>query len=386
MLKAFTLSCRLLLKALVQIPAPEPRSLGRPGPKRMATLFFFVPAFILIQAIHWTGFLLDELFFRNYRKVRIDGPVFITGVPRSGTTLLHRTLSHDKRFTTFLTWELLFGLSITARKIIKGLAVVDRFAGSPLKRLLKTVEKKQTACFNQVHHTSLFQPEEDYLSLCPVMACFILVLPFPRLDLLWKMAYFDKSMPFKEEQTILAFYKSCLKKHIYFHGESKRLLSKNASFSGAITSLAETFPDARIICCTRNPAEAVPSALSSIQSGIKMFGLDHQDSIFKQRIVETMKEYYQNIERVAVSLPPEKCALVDISRISGNLEDTVRNLYQRLGLDLDTDFEQELKLAHKQSRCYQSAHNYSLEKFGIEAEDIRKELRPYWEKSRQEEI
>ncbi len=386
MFKAFILSCSLLRKALLQALAPRPRSLGRPSAKRVAMLLFFVPVFILVQAFHWIGFLIDEILFRGYRKTSVDNAVFITGVPRSGTTVLHRTLARDSRFTTFSTWELFFGLSVSARKAIMCLGRIDKFAGSPLRRLISMVERKRMASFNQVHHTSLFEPEEDYLALCPIMSCFILVLPFPRLDLLWNMAYFDRSMPEKEKRIILKFYKTCLQKHIYVHGQSKRLLSKNASFSGAIGSLSKAFPDARFICCTRDPAETIPSVLSSMKSGMKMFGVGSEESRFKERMVKTMREYYRNIEQVAGTMPSDRCAVIGISQISGNLEGTVRDLYSRFQLDITPRFAEELRRADKSAKSYRSTHDYSLEEFGIDPEQVNMKFRLSREKARNEKV
>ncbi|MEM6704121.1 MAG: sulfotransferase, partial [Acidobacteriota bacterium] len=55
-------------------------------------LLVFLLIFVPLQCVHWLGFLLDELFYRGYRRVRIERPLFILGLPRSGTTHLHRTL------------------------------------------------------------------------------------------------------------------------------------------------------------------------------------------------------------------------------------------------------------------------------------------------------
>ena len=76
------------------------------GMRRWLLLLIGLPLFCLFQLLHWLGFLLDELLFRDYRKVRIEAPVFISGIPRSGTTFVHRSLAQDRaQFTTVSTWE-----------------------------------------------------------------------------------------------------------------------------------------------------------------------------------------------------------------------------------------------------------------------------------------
>jgi len=71
-------------------------------------MFIAVPAMALGQLMHWLGFLLDDIFFRGYRTIDIKKPVFIVGIPRSGTTLFQRVLARDiDNFTGYDLWELL---------------------------------------------------------------------------------------------------------------------------------------------------------------------------------------------------------------------------------------------------------------------------------------
>jgi hypothetical protein len=63
--------------------------------------------------------------FPAFRRQQIRQPVFVLGVPRSGTTFLHRALAADAAFTTTRTWELLFAPSLCQRYLIRGLIAVD---------------------------------------------------------------------------------------------------------------------------------------------------------------------------------------------------------------------------------------------------------------------
>ena len=58
--------------------------------------------FSLLNLLHIIGHLADEVLFRNYRRTAIREPVFIIGIPRSGTTFLQRLLGCEQKFTTFL--------------------------------------------------------------------------------------------------------------------------------------------------------------------------------------------------------------------------------------------------------------------------------------------
>ena len=84
--------------------------------KRLLIFIPGVPLFWCLQMVHWFGMMLDALLFPSWKSTKIDSPVFITGIPRSGTTFLHRTLAQDKRFTSTSMWELLFAPSISEQQ------------------------------------------------------------------------------------------------------------------------------------------------------------------------------------------------------------------------------------------------------------------------------
>jgi hypothetical protein len=189
----------------------SPDGVSRARPRRVLVMLAFLPVFALAQGIHWLGFLLDELLFRDYRRVRIREPLFVLGVPRSGTTNLHAVLARDPQFTTFTTWECLFAPSVSQRLFWRTLGRLDAKLGAPLRRLLGVAEQRFFASLDDVHAMSLSSPEEDYFALMPVLSCFILVLAFPRAAHLWRMGSFDRDMPAAERRRLLAFYADALR-------------------------------------------------------------------------------------------------------------------------------------------------------------------------------
>lgn len=229
--------------------------------RRVLVMLGFLTVFALAQGLHWLGFLLDEIFFRGYRRVQIREPLFVLGVPRSGTTNLHAVLAQDPQFTTFSAWECLFAPSVSQRLFWRWLGRLDARIGAPLRRLLGLVERRVFGALDDVHAMSLDTPEEDYFALMPVLSCFILVLAFPRSPHLWRMGNFDRDMPAPERERLLGYYADALRRHLYVHGPDKRLLSKNAAFASLANGLADAFPDARFLVCLRDPMETVPSQL-----------------------------------------------------------------------------------------------------------------------------
>ena len=336
------------------------------GIRRVLVMLAFLPLFALVQGIHWIGFLLDDVLFRGWRRVQVREPLFVLGVPRSGTTKLHEVLAKDDQYTTFSTWECLFALSVTERRFWLGLSRIDALIGRPGARVLSWIERRIFAALDDVHAMSLTTPEEDYFALMPILSCFILALPFPGFEHLWRIGRFDQALPDAERQRILDFYEASLKKHLYVHGAHKRLLSKNAAFAPLAGSLAERFADARFIVCLRDPMQTVPSQLSSIAPGLAFFGVPPDSTTIRDRFLDQLAFYYSNLDALARSQPPERCVTIGLPQLKAGLATTLTAAYARLGLPLDDRFAQVLEGEAISARRYRSEHSYTLEQFGLD--------------------
>ncbi len=339
----------------------------------------FLPLFGTIQALHWLGFLLDEIFFRGYRKITVRRPIFVVGVLRSGTTFLHHALAKDEQFTTFRTWECLFAPSVIERKIWLGLAQVDNRLGRPFGRLLKGLEKHILGGLDDIHAMTLNAPEEDYFVFMPILACFILIVPFFYTESIWRMAFFDRDMPERRKRWIMDYYKRCLQKHLYVHGPNKRLLSKNPSFSSLVGSLNSTFPDCRFICCVRDPMKTMPSQLSSLKSGLKLFGIDPYGEVLRNRMLDVFLFYYPNLMNVLSAVPTNRHIFLRIEVLKFDLANTISRAYQQLAISLDLDFIRQLRVEDTNVKSYVSKHIYSLEQFGLDETTLRKRFAGVYE-------
>ena len=358
---------------------PSP-GIKRPSLKRVMVMLVFLPLFAIVQLIHWLGFLLDELFFRGYHQVQIKEPVFVLGVPRSGTTFLHRVLAKNAGFTTFTTWECFFAPSIIQRKFWLGIAKVDRRIGRPLARSLNRIGQHLLAGLDGIHPTRMNATEEDYLALMPILASFILILPFPHGESIWRMGSFDRDLPEKERKKIMAYYKACLQKHLYVHGTNKRLLSKNAAFASLAGSLCKTFPDGRFLCCMRDPLETLPSQLSAIKSGIELFDAESQGPVYKEKMLALFPYYYTHLLETFPALAPGRHEFLRMTDLQKNLYETVSNTLEKLTIKTSPDFPAHLEKASEQAANYVTRHHYSMEGAGLSEAEIKRLFKQVYDK------
>ncbi|MGD2176569.1 MAG: sulfotransferase, partial [Anaerolineae bacterium] len=255
------------------------RSRGTPyrlSPKRIVLLLLFYTAFTLLELMTWLGFLLDDVFFREYREREIRQAVFIVGNPRSGTTFLYRLMAKDEEnFTCTQMWEVLVAPSITQRRVVEALGALDRRLGRPLDRLA-TAWSKRWREENVVHRVALRAPEEDQYLLVHIWSTLAVWSFSAILEEAGPYTYFDTEMSPAEKKRIMVFYERCIQRHLHARGgdreRAKHYLSKNPSASPKVDALYEFFPDAKIIYLARSPLDMIPSYISLLDFAWNILG------------------------------------------------------------------------------------------------------------------
>ncbi len=361
---------RLLRRTLFPGAADAPIPL-----QRRLIIGAILPLLMALQAVHRFAFLIDDLLFSGYKQIRVREPLFIVGVPRSGTTYLHRLLAQDdERFVVFRFWELLLAPAICQRKLFLGAMRIDRILGGPVKRVLTAAERLLFHGLDDIHRSSLAAPEEDYFAFLPICACFLLIALFPEDEALWRLSRFDEAVPEGERERIMAFHYACFQRHLYIHGEDRRILSKNPSFSSLIRALDRTYPDSRIICCLRNPLQAVPSLVSSMTTAADILHNGAGEPAFQKRLTEMALFYYRHLTGHLPRMPEDRHAFLTMEALKADSDGQVRGVYRRLGYSLSPAFASALRRESRQARHHVSRHRYSLEQFGIPPERLTTEL------------
>lgn len=356
--RAFLLGLRLYLVCLAEALGRRGRAVAPLNLRRLLVLFLGFPLFLLWQLLHWLGFALDEIFFRGYRKVAIREPLIVTGIPRSGTTFLHRELARDEQdFTTFRTWEALLAPSVTGRRLVLAIAWLDRRAGRPLERGIDWLTRRLAGRLAHIHEVGMAAPEEDYLALLPVAGSFILVLLFPASRHIWQLARFG-DMPARDRAVLLDYYEACLKKHLYVRGGDRRLLSKNAAFGAWVGPLSERFEDARFLVCLRDPEVALKSQLSSLEGGMRALGTLDAAPTFGRDFGDTIAHLYAQLAQARRTLPPERLAIIDHAELIERGDEVLEHALRQLQIPRTPALDAVLAQVREQTRAHQSGHRH----------------------------
>lgn len=353
---------------------------------RLYFLSVLLVAVPLVALFHALCFFLDRIFFPGLASVEVRRPIFVVGHARSGTTLVHRLLSLDEgRFSVFLLYEMYFP-SLLQKKVIRGVASLDRrFLGGFLERRVQAWEERHYAAVRKVHAMGLTQAEEDDIVLYYSMASGFWITKMPYMGDI-DFYYVDR-WPERKRRRLMNFYKECVRRQLYLNGPDKIHLSKNPVFAGRVEALIETFPDARIVTTMRHPYETIPSLLKLVQGGWNRLGwkkerMERCLAVLADQSFHTYAHPLEVLERH----PEIRSAIVDYRTLTEDASRAIEQLYEELGLEITPAFRELLAARGRKERAHRSGHSYSLEEFGLEANEIQSRLAPLfdrfeWERS-----
>ncbi len=343
----------------------------------LAVLLIGVP---IISSFHAICFALDPLLFPDLKRVEMRAPIFMVGHARSGTTLTHRLLSKDAgRFSSFRLYELYFP-SLLQKKLIRAVMRFDREKlDGLLEGQVRAWEEWRYGKMRDMHAMGLTEPEEDDIVLYWSLAAGFWITKMPYMDVLdfYKM----NEWPERKRRRYNEFYRDCVRRQLYLNGPEKIHLSKNPMYSGRVASLIEAFPDARIIVNVRNPNETIPSLLSLMRAGWKRMGWDEAKQRKTLGILaeQSWHTYLHPIETIDAN-PQVKATIVDYRLLTSDPAAAIEAVYRDLDLPMTAAYREVLAGEGKRERKRRSTHVYSLEQFGLEADAIRTELGPLFER------
>ncbi|MEF8834118.1 MAG: sulfotransferase [Halofilum sp. (in: g-proteobacteria)] len=342
--------------------------------RRLAVLIAGMPVFLAAQMTHALCLLLDEVLFPRYRRASLAGALIITGIPRSGTTFLHRTLAADRRYyTTLSTWEGVLAPSIVQRYLVRAARRLDGGLGRPLGRGLALVTRRLTGGLESVHETRLDAAEEDYLALLPAAGCFIMLLAFPSAPGLQALGQFDRSMPASRRARLLRFYRGCLQRHIHADGGRRRLLSKNAAFGSWVAGLRQALPEARFILCVREPDAALSSQISAVRAARTLFGTATDGVAFQRIFLEMYTATLGDLARTLADWPIDRVALIDLADMQDQPAAVIREATRRLALPERQTLESVLDRLGEHAA---STHRHSVTDLAIDAKTLDEHMTP----------
>jgi omega-hydroxy-beta-dihydromenaquinone-9 sulfotransferase len=327
------------------------------------------------------GGLVDAALFRGWRAERIESPVFIIGMQRSGTTFLHRLLSADSATRALRFWEMVLP-TVTAQRAVGALGRWDAARGGPWRDGLQRWQERSFGAMDTIHRFRLDAVEEDEFVLWTTFMTDMCALDSPVCaePCLARLRAFDQR-PRAFQRRAMAWYRAALQRHQHTQRAQGalpfRYVSKNPRFSQRVPLLREAFPDACFVHLVRDPRETIASRLSML------------DAIWRQRyprytgmgpaqvalVLEDCAKTYTLAQRDLAGVPEAQKVTLRYPEHSQQPRRTVLALYEHFGwAPPDQAMLAALEGAEVQALEARTAHRYELERYGLDAAAIEARL------------
>ncbi len=355
------------------------KSQGTPG--RMTPKRFFVLLFIFLLYPFWhfsirLAYGLDKLFYPDHQNQNIDQPIFIVGNFRSGTTLLHRLLAKDPRFTGMTSWEIYVAPSIVQRKLIRWFMRINRAIGNPAGKLINAFEQSLKN-YSYMHKTGLNEIEEDGQINLHLWTSYHLLAFFPFPELVRDFIYYDDRVPEHQKAEEMAYYQEVIKRHLYAN-QGKRYIAKNPTYSPKVRTLHEKFPDAKFINLVRSPLRVIPSAVSMFANHWRTYGeptVEYPET-GPEVVMEQARYWYIHPHEYLRTLPEDQYIRIRFKDLTRDPEAAIHLIYRQFGIEMTPEYAQVLHEESEKAKKYKSKHRYSLMEMGLSQKKIRETFGP----------
>ncbi len=339
--------------------------------KRLLFLILFYSVWPLGALMHWFFFWLDDILFPAHKTHVVEKPLFILGNLRSGSTFLQRLLSRDDQtFTSLTTWDIYLTPSVTQKKITQLISRFDKkFLNGILHKWLYAFDKATLGKI-KIHPISFFKPEEDENIHLHIWDGYFVFFLFPFANEFPNYQHFDEALAPEHKKRIMTFYKSMLQRHMYANKGKKYFVAKNPAFSPKIETLAEFFPDARILYLARNPLDMLPSTVSWINYARRQFTDPGEGYLYIDEILDMTQHWYRHPLRYLDSHPSPRHLIVSYDDLIQRPEAVIRGFYEQFGYPDQPGLPIIIDQAVKETLAFKSDHNYSLEEMGFTREQI----------------
>ena len=295
-------------------------------------------------------------------------PVIITGLQRTGTTLLHRLMAADRRFRSLSSWEV---LDPAPRR--QG----GRRQEDPRLRAARRAEKGaawMSPDFFAVHPIDHLAPEEDVLLLDATFKSQVAeaILRVPSYSLWLEKA--DSTPAYDFMRKLLLLFQRSRRRPFW--------ILKTPHHLEYLDILLKVFPDARVVQGHRDPSKTLGSFLSMVAHGHGMF----TDSVDAPEIgCRWSRKCLRMVQKgmdVRTALPPaeESRRFLDV-QFADLIRDplqVLQEIYNFAGLEFDGEAEAAAsRMLADHGRYRYGRHVYSLADFGTSPAEVRHDYDSY---------
>jgi len=301
-------------------------------------------------------------------RAAVAAPIVITGLGRTGTTLLHDLLAQDPANRVPMQWELMYSVPPPETASYDTDPRIER-----VRREITVMDEADPA-FPHMHELAADLPTECIYVFAHQFASDMFVGEFHVPSYAMWQGTTDLSPAYRYHRRFLQLLQ-------WRH--PGRWVLKAPSHLGRLAELFAVYPDARVVITHRDPLRVIGS-LASMMATLQRMRSDHVDYPsmaagmafgFDYLVRKVMKQ------RDAGAVPNDRIVDVRYADLVHDPVGTVRGLYDRWGLP----FEERLadRIRHRlatQKHGQKGAHRYSFAETGLDLAEQRAKFAAYLER------
>jgi hypothetical protein len=289
----------------------------------------------------------------------IERPVFLMGLPRSGTTFLHHLFDHDPCFRLLRCWEALRPCpppAVRPGTVEERVAEARRFLGE---------WKSDVVHFDALHLMDPDGPDECTALLSQVFAQagFLNYLEVPSyFD--WLLAHADFAAVYRHHARVLQL--------LQWRAAPRRWVLKYPNHLLAMHEIARLHPEATFVVTHRDPVRTLASLcdLTFEYRGARHARGDRRE-IGRQLWPFVLRHVERLLAFVDRGGAPLRVVDVDYYRLVADPLACVREVYAALGLPMPEAVRRTLVAwAERNPKGRRGEHRYRLEEYGLDAEEV----------------
>jgi hypothetical protein len=294
----------------------------------------------------------------GHADVKIDRPIFVTGLPRSGTTALHRLLTADPGHQ---------GLELWLAELPQPRPPRDTWEGNPAFQHIQAGYQRhhiEHPEFMGVHYIAADTVEECWQLLRQTLrsVSYECLAHLPTYSA-W-LADQDWTGPFRRHRRNLQL--------IGLNETGRRWVLKNPSHLFSLDAIMTVYPDALIIQTHREPRSVIGSMCS-----LAAHATDGWSNTFRGQVIgaDQLELWARGLEEFGAArakYSPAQFLDVDYLDFTADPVRAVESVYEHFGLDYSDAAAAAIRAlsAEGAQGASRPAHRYSLADFGLSGEQV----------------
>ena len=295
----------------------------------------------------------------SYADVPIRRPVFVCGLPRTGTTALHRLLHADPAHQ---------GLELWLTEVPQPRPPRETWAEDPVYRALDEAYSQ-----HQVENPEFMGIH--YMDAATVEECWRLLRQSGRSISFESLAHVPAYSSWLREQDWAPAYgrHRANLQLIGLNDSEKRWVLKNPSHLVGLDALMAVYPDALVVRTHRDPVVAVASACSLSAEATRGWSTTFVGETIGTTQLAMLADAEARFRTARAAYDERQFADVEYDDFVADPLTTVQRLYDRFGLEWTEATDTAVRTLDRESRQggRRPAHHYDLADYGLAPEQVR---------------